>query len=92
MTEFLPIFKSQYSLGKSILTLEKAGESSGVGPDSIIDICINNNIQNMFLVDDNMSGFLQAYTNSKEAELKLIFGLRILVGTDKLDKTEDSLN
>lgn len=91
MTEFLPIFKSQYSLGKSILTLEKAGESSTAGPDSIIDICVEHNIQNVFLTDDSMSGFLQAHLNAKEAGLKLIFGLRVLIGTDKLDKTEESL-
>jgi DNA polymerase-3 subunit alpha len=89
--KMLPIFKSQYSLGKSILTLEKAGESSEVGPDSIIDLCINNEIKNLVLVDDNMSGFLQAYTNSKEAGLKLIFGLKVLVGSNTEDKSEESL-
>jgi len=91
MSECLPIFKSQYSLGKSILTLAKQGESSEAGPDSIIDICVENNMEDMFLVDDNMSGFLEAYVNSTEANLKLIFGLRVLVGTDKEDKTEESL-
>ena len=50
-----------------------------------------NNMEDMFLVDDNMSGFLEAYVNSTEANLKLIFGLRVLVGTDKEDKTEESL-
>lgn len=89
--EIIPIFKSQYSLGKSILTLEKASESPPAGPDSMIDICLENDIQDMFLVDDNMSGFLQAYTNAKEANIKLIFGLRMLVGTDKEDKSESSL-
>jgi DNA polymerase-3 subunit alpha len=91
MSECLPIFKSQYSLGKSILTLNKQGESSKVGPDSIIDICADNDIKELYLVDDNMSGFLQAYSNCEEAKIKLIFGLKILIGTDKSDKTEDSL-
>ena len=91
MSECLPIFQSQYSLGKSILTLNKQGESPSTGPDSIIDICIENDIQDLFLVDNSMSGFLQAYVNSAEANLKLIFGLKILAGTDKEDKTESSL-
>jgi len=91
MSECLPIFQSQYSLGKSILSLNKEGESPTTGPDSIIDICKENDIKDLFLVDNNMSGFLQAYLNSKEAGLKLVFGLKILIGLDKEDKTEDSL-
>lgn len=91
MNECLPIFKSQYSLGKSILTLEKKDSSSATGPDSIIDICLENEIQDLYLVDDNMSGFLQAYLNSSEENIKLIFGLKILIGSDREDKSEDSL-
>ena len=91
MSECLPIFNSQYSLGKSILTLNKRGESSEVGPDSIIDICADNGLENLYLVDNSMSGFLQAYANCKDADLKLIFGLKILVGPDNKEKTEDSL-
>lgn len=62
-----------------------------MGPDSIIDICAENEIKDLFLVDNNMSGFLQAYINSEEAGIKLIFGLKVLVGPDKEDKTEESL-
>ena len=91
MSECLPIFQSQYSLGKSILTLNKRGESSPIGPDSIIDICAENEIKDLFLVDNNMSGLLQAYINAEEAGVKLIFGLKVLVGPDKKDKTEESL-
>jgi DNA polymerase-3 subunit alpha len=88
----LPVFKSQYSLGKSILTLEKAGVSSGTGPDSIIDICVENKVKDLFLVDDNMSGFLQAYTNAEESNLKLVFGLRLSVGPDREEKSEETRN
>tara|TARA_Y100000593_G_scaffold95031_1_gene198574 strand:+ start:23205 stop:23972 length:768 start_codon:yes stop_codon:yes gene_type:complete len=91
MNESLPVFKSQYSLGKSILTLEKKDSSTNTGPDSIIDICAENGIQDLYLVDDNMSGFLQAYLNSSEENIKLIFGLKIFIGPDKEDKTEESL-
>ena len=41
----IPLFKSQYSIGKSILTLEKAESSQDDGPDSIIDICLKNNLK-----------------------------------------------
>ena len=75
MSEVVPLFKSHYSLGRSILTLEKAGETAENYPDSIIDIVKNNKLKKFFLIDDNMSGFLQGYSNAKEAGLDFIFGL-----------------
>lgn len=89
--EIIPLFKSQYSIGRSILTLEKES-SSEKGPDSIIDICKNNNLSSFFLIDDSMSGFLQGYVNSLEANLKMIFGLRISVCPDISKKDPDSLD
>ena len=86
----LPLFKSQYSLGRSILTLEAAGSSLERGPDSIIDLAIENKLKKVFLIDDSMSGFLQAYKNLSEQKIKLIFGLRVTVCPDASDKTEDS--
>jgi len=60
------------------------------GPDSIIDICTQNNLKEFYLVEDSMSGFLEAYINSKENKLKLIFGLRITVCPDINEKNKDS--
>jgi hypothetical protein len=88
----IPLFKSQYSIGKSILTLEKAESSQDDGPDSIIDICLKNNLKSFFLIDDSMSGFLQGYVNSKESGIKMIFGLRLTVCEDIEVKNEQSLN
>ena len=91
MREVIPLFKSHYSIGKSILTLENPEDILENGSDSIIDICKKNNLNSFFLVDDSMSGFLQAYTNSKKNNLKLIYGLRITVCSDILQKNEESL-
>ena len=90
MSEVVPLFKSHYSLGSSILTLEKAGETAENYPDSIIDIVKNNKLKKFFLIDDNMSGFLQGYSNAKEAGLDFIFGLRISICSDMLQKDEES--
>ena len=89
MYNVLPLFKSHFSIGRSILTLEKDAEKSY--PDSIVDIAIKTEMKKLFLVDDNMSGFLQAYTNTKEAKLDLVFGVRMNVCTDMEEKDEDSL-
>ena len=77
MSEVLPLFKSHYSVGKSILTLYPQGSSDGTGPDSVIDICADNKLDHFYLVDDSMTGFREAYQNSLEAKIDLRFGLII---------------
>tara|TARA_Y100000593_G_scaffold31767_3_gene62485 strand:- start:16416 stop:17174 length:759 start_codon:yes stop_codon:yes gene_type:complete len=87
-----PLFKSHYSIGKSILTLEEEGSSMKNGPQSIIDLCKEAGIKDLYLVEDSMSGFLQGYINSKESKLNFRFGLRLNVCGDLKEKNEDSLN
>ena len=87
----LPLFKSHYSLGRSILTLNAMKSSIEGGPRSAIDICLENEIERLFLVEDGMGGFLEAYINCKEAKMKFSFGLRITICEDRLTKNEDSI-
>ena len=44
----IPLFKSHYSLGKSILTLSKAGSSESDEPSSIIDIAKKLQLDNIY--------------------------------------------
>ena len=85
----LPLFKSHYSIGKSILTLEEEGSSIENGPKSIIDLCKEHKMKELFLVDDSMSGFLQGYLNCEKAKLNFRFGLRISVCEDLTEKNEE---
>lgn len=87
----IPLFKSHYSLGRSILTLEDKAEGDAY-PDSIIQICKENRLKELFLVEDNMSSFLEAYTNCRANNIKLNYGLRISVAESIEDKTEESRN
>ena len=87
----IPLFKSQYSLGRSILTLDAHGTGVQNGPDSIVDIAVENKFNEVFLVDDSMTGFLQAYKNLKDHNIKLIFGLRLSVCSDMHNKSEEEL-
>jgi len=91
MSGILPLFKSHYSIGRSILTLERQEDSLENGPDSVISICRENEISKLCLVEDNMSGFLEAYINAEEAGIQLIFGLRLSITDDCEDKSPDSL-
>ena len=92
MNQVLPFFKSQYSLGRSILTLEKPEDVEESGPDSIIDISQKNDLKEAVIADDSMTGFLEAYRNFQDLKTKLIFGLRLTICPDMLEKSEDSLN
>tara|TARA_Y100000361_G_scaffold113389_1_gene103805 strand:- start:2560 stop:3336 length:777 start_codon:yes stop_codon:yes gene_type:complete len=89
MNGALPLFKSHYSIGKSILTLGALGSSDGVGPDSIIDICSEAKLDHLYLVEDSMTGFLEAYSNALEAGIDLRFGLRLTVCEDMTYKQKD---
>ena len=86
----IPLFKSHYSLGRSILTLEDKSERDEY-PDSIIQIAKQNKLKEIFLVEDNMSSFLEAYTNCKNNDIKLNYGLRISVTESMADKTDESI-
>jgi DNA polymerase-3 subunit alpha len=85
----IPLFKSHYSLGRSILTLEDKNEKDDY-PDSIIQICKENKMKELYLVEDNMSSFLEAYSNCRKNNIKLNYGLRISVTESIADKSEES--
>jgi DNA polymerase-3 subunit alpha len=85
----IPLFKSHYSLGRSILTLEDKDEMDDY-PDSIIQICKQNKMKELYLVEDNMSSFLEAYSNCRKNKIKLNYGLRISVTESISDKSEES--
>jgi len=90
----LPLFKSQYSLGRSILTLtetNKEGVISKNYPVSIFDIAKVHGLKEVVVVDNSISGFLEAYTNSRKAGVKLIFGLQLSFIADIAQKSEDSI-
>jgi len=86
----LPFFKSHYSINKSILTLDK-DHASNNGPKSIIKLAQDYGVSDPFLVDDNLSGFLEAYYNAKDANVKLNMGVRITVCDDMDKKDKESL-
>ena len=91
MEEVIPLFKSHYSLGRAILTLDMPKEFTDDRSDTVFDIVddITPELKDIFLVEDSMAGFLEAYTNAKELKKKLIFGLRLTFCPDSLEKSEE---
>jgi len=90
MQNIIPLFKSHFSIGKSILTLEESnGEDNE--PDSIIQIAKDNKFKKIFMVEDCFSGFLQAYKNLKSNNIDLIFGIKFIFCENLNNKNEEEL-
>ena len=74
----IPLFKSHYSIGKSILTLEDPADFPDPDrSDSILQIASDNSLKEVVLVEDSMGGFLEAYKKFESLGIQLIFGLRL---------------
>lgn len=82
----IPLFKSHFSIGKSILKLN-SGKDNG-SPDGVFDVAQENNLKKIVLVEDSLTGFLEAAKTSKDLGIQLIFGLRI--ACCDLHKDEDA--
>lgn len=77
----LPLFKSHYSIGKSILTLDEPSETLDTddGATSIFSLCQSEDLKQVCLVEDSPAGFLQARKVSMSHDIHLIFGLRLKI-------------
>lgn len=91
MYSTVPLFKSHFSLGKSILTLEKPSGKENTYPVSVFDLAARNNLPSVVLVEDSISGLLQASKNAEELKISLIFGIRIDITDDMEQKDDPSL-
>lgn len=88
----LPLFTSHYSLPQngSLLTLEESHKSKG-GPVSVFDLAEEGQLKQVVLADDRIDGFVQAYKSAEKAKVQLIFGLKLVVCANMVEKNEDSL-
>ena len=73
----IPLFKSSFSVGKSILTLAEPEKQKKDGPDSIIQIALENNLKTLHLVEDSLTGFLTAFKTCAKHDIHLRFGVRM---------------
>lgn len=94
MKNVLPLFRSQYSVGRSILTLaapDKDGKLDENYPVSIFDIAKKHGLDQVPIVDTSISGFLEAHQNAKKAGVKLVYGVQLRCMENILVKNDDSL-
>lgn len=89
----LPLFKSHFSIGKSILTLDDPSSQKEGKSDSVFSIIKENKFKQVILVEDSLTGFLQAKKISDSMGVQLIFGLRLdMCENAKIDPKEESSN
>lgn len=85
----IPLFKSHFSLGKSILTLGKSSEPHK--SDSIFQIAKDERLKEIFLLEESMGGFMEAYLTSQEVGIPIRFGVILNAVTSvSLKPKEDS--
>ena len=70
----IPLFKTHYSIGKSILTLSSETEEDTIGPNSVIDLAVKNNISDLFFNIDikNYKLILEKISQLKIRPLKYL--------------------
>ena len=82
----IPLFSSDFSIGRSILKVKSSG-----GPDSILDIAKENSLEEVFLVEDSMIGFLDSFKIFSANDIALRYGVRFNMCNNVEDeKVEDS--
>lgn len=86
--DILPLFKTHYSIGKSILTLQSPNSIQEGGPSSVIDLCLDAGLDKVVLVEDNLHGLLEAKKRCDENNLQLIFGFRLSLCCEYADPTD----
>lgn len=67
----LPIFRSNYSL-TSVLTLDSYTDKESRDtnrPDSIFDIAKDYELKDVYIVDNTLTGLVEAYENSQKLVL-----------------------
>lgn len=88
--EILPIWKTNSSIGKSIITAEDELEIKSDSPVSLFAICRKYNLKKIVVLDDYFSGFPQLFKLSKKYDIQLIYGLNFTLCNDVSKKDEES--
>jgi len=76
----IPLFTTDYSIGKSILKFRPSKTPDG--PDSVIEIAKDYNLGKIVLLENRMHGFLDYIRYSEDNDFDFVFGLELnIVGS-----------
>lgn len=86
-----PLFKTHYSIGRSLLTLDEPGKAKPGAPLSVFDLSQSVGMKEVVVVDDRIDGLIAAYKVADKLGVKLCYGLQLRVCANLADKTPASL-
>lgn len=85
----IPLFKSHYSAGRSILTLDDPKKCLPVGPQSIIKIAKDAGLKQIVLLEDNPHSFFEAQKMCGANHLGLVYGMTVWMCNSLAAETGD---
>lgn len=82
------LFKSHYSIGRSILQIDKYNPEKPGDPesgDNITEIAANLGLKNVFFVEDGLYGYIPTYKLMKKQGQNMCFGWRVSIVENALE-------
>jgi len=86
----IPLFTTDYSIGKSILKFKPSKTPDG--PDSVVEIAQDHNLGKVVLVENRMHGFLEYVRYSEENDFDFIFALELNIVDDYKEAKPHKIN
>tara|TARA_R110000772_G_scaffold213627_2_gene324193 strand:+ start:3272 stop:4030 length:759 start_codon:yes stop_codon:yes gene_type:complete len=91
MSEVIPIFKTDNSFGKSVLTDRNPDETKEGGPKSVFSIAKNKGLKTLFLLEDSMMGFFYCHKTAKDLGIKLVYGVYFKIEDSRNEKHDSKV-
>lgn len=88
--DIIPLFTTDASLGKSILTSDEPKDIDESSSISVWSIAKTHNLNPVHIIEDSMIGYINHYKYSLKLDKDLVFGLKFKVVNDSLDITPES--
>jgi len=85
-----PYFSSNYSIGRSLFTLEPPEEIKNNSPVSLFSVAKQEKLDKIVLVDSSMTGFIKAHLEAQKQNIQLMYGIKFIVCHDINDKSDES--
>ena len=90
--KIIPLFKSNYSIGSSILTLNNPdSDTYPNGPKSIFSILKENKLNTLYLLENNFNSFYKSLKYCESNDINLRYGLNFLYSENSTDSCKLSI-
>jgi DNA polymerase III alpha subunit len=92
MNKITPLFKTSFSVTRSIFTSEVLGKSKPDGAPSIVDVAKREGLEHVICVENSVGGYMQAKNNLEKEGIGYSLGWILNMTSDLSDETGSSLH